>query len=139
MTLKLEGHTITAGVGAINAIVVNPHFALGLEHVRILGPGPITNGGGNVFGTGVDLLSVSHSEVSGITVRGTRGNGIAALGNPGFISTDLKITGNTLAANDGDGISLTDVLSSTADFDEETMHHYIGSNRPAESVAGLFC
>lgn len=120
VTLNLQGHSITAGGGATTAIVVNPQFAPLLEHVRILGPGLITNNVGNVFGTGVSLLNVSHSEVSGLTVRGVRGFGIAALGNAGFITTDLTITANSVTANAGDGISLVDILSSTISANEAT-------------------
>ena len=46
--LALEGHTITAGVGANRAIVASTEFGV-LQNVRILGPGLITNGGANTF------------------------------------------------------------------------------------------
>ena len=48
VTLALEGHRITAGVGANRAVFVNgvPSF---VTRVSILGPGLITNGGENTF------------------------------------------------------------------------------------------
>jgi hypothetical protein len=120
--LALEGHRITAGVGANRAIVAGtqgPPFNP-LQNVQILGPGLITNGGGNAFAAGVFLngalqTGVVQSEVNGITVLGC-GNGIVAVtsGDPDFSSglTGLTITANTLGRN-GTGISMTDVLSST--------------------------
>ena len=56
--LALEGHTITAGAGSVNiAIYVQGAGAtMPLVGVRILGPGLITNGGGNTFLEGVRLL-----------------------------------------------------------------------------------
>src|SRR6516162_425682 len=50
--LALEGHTITAGVGANRAIVASTQFGV-FQNVQILGPGLITNGGGNTFSAGV--------------------------------------------------------------------------------------
>jgi len=71
-----------------------------------LGPGPITNGGGNFFVEGVFFQFANHAEVSGITVLGS-GAGIVAA-NSDF----LTITGNTLGRN-GLGIEMIDVHSST--------------------------
>src|SRR5215469_8325854 len=68
VTLALEGHRITAGVGATVAIRANPQGGPALARIRILGPGLITNGGGNTFIDGVSLFIVTDSEVSGITV-----------------------------------------------------------------------
>jgi hypothetical protein len=119
VTLALEGHRITAGVGANRAIVASTQFQP-LQNVQILGPGLITNGGGNAFAAGVFLggalgEGVFQSEVSGITVLGC-GNGIVAVtaGDPDFSTglTGLTFTTNTLGRN-GTGISMTDVLSST--------------------------
>jgi parallel beta-helix repeat protein len=102
--LALEGHKITAGVGAKRAIVAvspsQPPFILG--DVRILGPGLITNGGANTFSAGVSLTFVDNSEVSGITVRGASGPGIVAPE-----CTSLIITANTLGGN-SEGLSLGD-------------------------------
>ena len=95
VTLALEGHRITAGEGANYAI---SNFSSSgeitrVEHVRVLGPGLITNGGGNAFRIGVFFFHVDNSEVSGITVLGSMGSGIAATGD------FLTITGNTLGRN----------------------------------------
>ena len=92
--LALEGHTITAGVGANRAIAVNVgNPPPGRSNIHILGPGLITNGGGNTFSAGVNLAFAFNSEVSGITVLGS-GNGIVA-GESSF----LTITANTLGRN----------------------------------------
>jgi parallel beta-helix repeat protein len=93
VTLAFEGHRITAGVGAGAAILVNFPFLSLLQNVHILGPGLITNGGGNTFSTGVALSFVANSEVSGITVLGS-GNGIVAAD-----CTALTVTANTLGRN----------------------------------------
>jgi hypothetical protein len=96
VTLALEGHTITAGVGATRAIVASAGFPNGpslFQNISILGPGLITNGGGNAFSAGVFLLFVVNSEVNGLTVLGS-GNGIVA-----DESTSLTITANTLGRN----------------------------------------
>jgi hypothetical protein len=111
VTLALEGHRITAGAGANRAVMVNlPQGAPPLTGISILGPGLITNGGGNTFIVGVDLSIVTHSEVSGITVLGSSGSGIVAAGPPG--GADLTITANTLGRN-GAGIGVTNLSSST--------------------------
>jgi parallel beta-helix repeat protein len=101
VTLALEGHRITAGVGANNAIVVTVG-----RNVHILGPGLITNGGGNAFLVGVSL-GTSNDEVSGVTVLGSRNDGIFAIG-----CNSLTITANTLGRNNV-GIHLVDVFFST--------------------------
>ena len=67
--LALEGHTITAGVGAKRAIVASTQFGV-LQNVRILGPGLITNSGANAFSAGVFLDFVVNAEMSGIMVLG---------------------------------------------------------------------
>src|SRR5215471_11038973 len=78
VTLKLEGHKITAGVGANRAIAVNVgNPPPGRSNIHILGPGLITNGGGNTFSAGVSLAFAFNSEVSGITVLASR-TGISA-------------------------------------------------------------
>ena len=46
------------------------------SRIRILGPGLITNGGGDRFVTGVNFGGANSSEVSGITVLGSSGAGI---------------------------------------------------------------
>jgi hypothetical protein len=118
VTLKLEGHRITAGVGAnmgVSSAISN--FSSGVSgtpaaRVRILGPGLITNGGRNAFLYGVFLLgSVTDSEVSGITVLGSRSAGIVANGQA-FGTRDLTFTANILGRN-GAGILVTNVASST--------------------------
>ena len=109
VTLALEGHRITAGVNANRAITVNPQAGPALPRIRILGPGLITNSGGNTFSVGVNLFIVTDSEVSGITVLGSR-TGIGAAGPPG--GADLTITANTLGRN-GAGMSLLNLTSST--------------------------
>jgi hypothetical protein len=111
--LALEGHTITAGAGGVNiAIYVQGAGAtMPLVGVRILGPGLITNGGGNTFLEGVRLLQVSNAEVSGITLLGSSSAGINASGG-NFGSTGLTLTANTLGRN-GTGISVTSFTSST--------------------------
>ena len=90
--LALEGHTITAGVGANRAIVASTSSGA-FQNVRILGPGLITNGGANTFSAGVSLLFLFNSEVSGITVLGS-GTGIFTAE-----CTSLTITANTLGRN----------------------------------------
>jgi len=103
VTLKLEGHTITAGVGANRAIAVNVRIPPPtVSNIHILGPGLITNGGENAFNNGVLLGgTVARIEVRGITVLGS-GNGIVA-GESSF----LTITANTLGRNNI-GMSLGD-------------------------------
>jgi hypothetical protein len=113
VTLALEGHRITAGVGANRAIAVNPGTTIVpmLQNVRILGPGLITGGGGNTFAVGVLVYFLNHSEVSGVTVLGSSGSGIVAIR-----CDSLTITGNTLGRNGnpfGYGIVLSSVQSST--------------------------
>jgi hypothetical protein len=118
VTLKLEGHRITAGAGAntgFSSAISN--FSGGVTgafvaRVHILGPGLITSGGGNAFLDGVALVGfVSQSEVSGITVLGSRSAGIDADGQaPG--TTGLTFTANTLGRN-GTGISVVNLTSST--------------------------
>ncbi|MBV9396734.1 MAG: hypothetical protein JO062_02070 [Bryobacterales bacterium] len=99
--LALEGHTITAGEGANRAIVASTQTGA-LQNIQILGPGLITNGGANTFSVGVFLDFLLNSEVSGITVRGSSGSGIAA-GDCSF----LTVTANTLGRNSV-GLSLAD-------------------------------
>ena len=118
VTLKLEGHRITAGAGAnmgFSSAIGN--FSGGITgafvaRVHIFGPGLITNGGGNAFFDGVALVGfVTDSEVSGITVLGSRSAGIDADGQaPG--THDLMFKANTLGRN-GTGISVTNLFSST--------------------------
>jgi hypothetical protein len=128
VALALEGHRITAGVGAHIAIVVTPaQFGLpGPDNVSILGPGLITKGGFNTFLAGVSLVVVTHSEVRGITVMGS-GNGIVATG-PLSGTTDLTIAANTLGQNDS-GIVLSDVLSSTIS------ENHVSGNRIGLSIS----
>jgi parallel beta-helix repeat protein len=112
VTLALEGHRITAGVGANRAIAVNVQIGPPplLSNIHILGPGLITNGGGNTFSAGVSLGFALNSEVSGITVLGS-GAGISA-GD----CTNLTITANTFGRN-GLGISLADSNATISDND----------------------
>src|SRR6516162_6591734 len=86
---------MTVGVGANRAIAVNVRIRPPptVSNVHVLGPGLITNGGGNTFSAGVFLLLVANSEVSGITVLGS-GSGIET-GESSF----LTITANTLGRN----------------------------------------
>jgi parallel beta-helix repeat protein len=102
VTLALEGHTITAGVGANRAIAVNVGNPPPARfNIHILGPGLITNGGGNTFSAGVFLDFAENSEVSGITVLGS---------DTGILTgdcTNLTITANTLGRNNI-GMSLGD-------------------------------
>jgi parallel beta-helix repeat protein len=92
--LALEGHKITADVGANRAIAVNVGNPPPVRsNIRILGPGLITNGGANTFSTGVSLVFAANSEVSGITVLGS-GTGIFTAE-----CTSLTITANTLGRN----------------------------------------
>jgi parallel beta-helix repeat protein len=111
VTLKLEGHRITAGEGAMLAIEVRNPLPMSMtprviQNVPILGPGLITNGGGNTFGAGVWLGSVQNSEVSGITVLASA-QGI-------FVAecSGLTITANIFGRN-GMGIYLVDSTSNT--------------------------
>jgi hypothetical protein len=90
--LALEGHKITADVGAKRAIVASTQSG-NLTNISILGPGLITNGGANTFSAGVSLLFLFNSEVSGITVLGS-GTGILTAE-----CTSLTITANTLGRN----------------------------------------
>ena len=100
--LALEGHTITAGVGANRAIAVNVgNPPPGRSNIQILGPGLITNGGANTFSAGVFLDFAENSEVSGTTVLRS---------DTGILTgdcTNLTITANTLGQNNA-GISLAD-------------------------------
>jgi hypothetical protein len=124
VTLALEGHRITAGAGAnmgfSSAISNSSDGVTGtpVADVHILGPGLITNGGGNTFVNGVFLLGgVTGSEVSEITVRGSRFAGIFADGQA-FGVTGLTFTKNTLGGNNtgignDTGILLSNVTSST--------------------------
>jgi parallel beta-helix repeat protein len=100
--LALEGHTITAGVGAKRAIAVNVgNPPPGRSNIQILGPGLITNVANNALSSGVFLDFVDNAEVSGITELGAL-EGITALD-----CTNLTITANTLGRNDT-GIALRD-------------------------------
>jgi len=117
VTLKLEGHRITAGVGAntgfSSAISNSSNGVTGtsVARVHILGPGLITSGEGNAFLYGVAFLSfVSQSEVSGITVLGSCSSGIEQAGSFGGIG--LTFTANTLGRN-GTGITVTNLTEST--------------------------
>jgi hypothetical protein len=105
VTLALEGHRITAGMGANFAIATGSRGPV--EHVRILGPGLITNGGANTFLRGVSFIGANSSEVSGITVLGSSGAGITA-GSGDF----MTITANTLGRNNH-GIDVFTVHFST--------------------------
>jgi hypothetical protein len=72
VTLALEGHRITAGSNANIAISAQgSSFTMRLDGVHILGPGLITNGGGNHFNEGVFFQFADHSEVSGVTAMGS--------------------------------------------------------------------
>jgi parallel beta-helix repeat protein len=105
VTLKLEGHRITAGVNpAVEAINVQVAFPAVLEHVRILGPGLITN-----FLQGVELFFANNSEVSGVTVLGS---GAGSIGIGAFGCNFLTLTANTVGRTQL-GIVLTDINSST--------------------------
>jgi parallel beta-helix repeat protein len=104
VTLALEGHRITAGGPSVAAINVQQIFPAVPERVRILGPGLITNGGENAFAFGVALFFANHSEVSGVTVLGSRAAGIDCFG-----CNFLTITANTIGRAAGAGISLRDV------------------------------
>jgi hypothetical protein len=118
VTLRLEGHRITAGAGAnmgFSSAIGNYSGGITgafVARVHILGPGLITNGGGNAFFDGVALVGfVADSEVRGITVLGSRSAGIDANGQaPG--TTDLTFTANTLGRN-STGISVINLTSST--------------------------
>ena len=117
VTLKLEGHRITAGAGAnmgFSSAIGNYSGGITgafVARVHILGPGLITNSGGNAFFDGVALVGfVTNSEVRGITVVGSRSAGIDADGqSPG--TTDLTFRANTLGRN-GTGISVVNLTSS---------------------------
>jgi hypothetical protein len=120
VTLALEGHRITAGVGAnmgFSSAISN--FSGGgiptgvpVARVSILGPGLITNGGENAFSAGVAFVgSVTQSEVSGITVLGSSFAGIDADGQA-FGTTGLTFMANTLGRNSA-GIMVTNLTSST--------------------------
>jgi hypothetical protein len=105
VSLRLEGHRITAGVGANRAIVATTQFGL-LQNISILGPGLITNDGGNTFSAGVFLVFVAFSEVSGITVLGS-GTGMFTAE-----CTSLTVTANTFGRNNV-GLDLEDLNVST--------------------------
>jgi parallel beta-helix repeat protein len=75
-----------------------------------LGPGLITNGGGNTFSAGVSLVFAANSEVSGITVLGS-GAGIVT-GD----CTNLTITANTLGRNN-EGMMLGDSGATVSEND----------------------
>jgi len=90
VTLKLEGHRITAGEGAMLAIEVRNPLPIStiprvIRNVHILGPGLITSGGGNTFSAGVFLSFAQPFEVSGITVLGA-GDGIFCGDSTGTIT-----------------------------------------------------
>jgi hypothetical protein len=108
VTLKLEGHKITAGVGAVFAISnVSKNVPVTVARVSILGPGLITNGGGNAFLDGIFLSGfVNQAEVHGITVRG------ASVGIATFDCFNLTFTANTLGRN-GTGISVINLDAGT--------------------------
>jgi nitrous oxidase accessory protein NosD len=95
----LRADLICGGGGGIDVV-------LGSK-IRILGPGLITNGGGNSFVTGVNLGDANSSEVSAITVLASSGAGIRAVN--GDI---LTITANTLGRN-SQGILMNAVHFST--------------------------
>jgi parallel beta-helix repeat protein len=124
VTLALEGHRITAGVGAnmgFSTAISNSLNSGGIltvapvARVSILGPGLITNGGENAFAAGVFLVnSVTQTDVNGITVLGSSVAGIDYFTTNvqvGF-TTGLTFTANTLGRN-GAGIVVTNVTSST--------------------------
>ena len=104
VTLKLEGHKITAGAGAVFAISnVSENKPRPASGVSILGPGLITNGGANAFQEGIFLSGfVNQAEVNGVTVRG------ASVGIGTFDCFNVTITANTLGRN-GVGISMINV------------------------------
>jgi hypothetical protein len=112
VTLKLEGHRITAGDGAnmgVSSAISNisgPGRPSIVANVHILGPGLITNGGENAFNNGVLLGgTVARIEVRGITVLGSRFAGINLSGVAGFSSLQMTLAANTLGRN-GTGISV---------------------------------
>ena len=109
VTLKLEGHRITAGVGA-NGLSAISNSGTQVTDVHILGPGLIIGGVAGTFAFGVSLAGVTDSEVSGITVQGAV-NGINVTGQ------GLTVTKNTLARGTVGisfvGVSLTNPTSST--------------------------
>jgi parallel beta-helix repeat protein len=108
VTLALEGHRITAGERANRAIVADAlPIAPTFQNVHILGPGLITNGGGNTFSVGVFLDFLLNSEVRGITVLGSSGNGIVSAD-----CTSLTVTANTLGRN-SIGLALGDPHENT--------------------------
>jgi hypothetical protein len=104
VTLKLEGHKITAGAGAVFAISnVSENRPHPVSGVSILGPGLITNGGANAFLEGVFFSGFSSQiQVNGITVRGS-GVGIGT-----FDCFNVTVTANTLGRN-GVGISMINI------------------------------
>jgi hypothetical protein len=126
VTLKLEGHRITAGVGANRAIAVNVGNPPPVRsNIQILGPGLITNGGGT-FGLGFFFQFANNSEVSGVTVLGASVSGIA------FVNSDfVTITANTLGRNGNRGttmgaIELLEVHSSTISGNDASGNNAFG-------------
>jgi parallel beta-helix repeat protein len=141
VTLALEGHRITAGVGANWAItnftiVDSVATPTPVERVRILGPGLITNGGGT-FGLGFFFQFANNSEVTGVTVLGASVSGIA------FVTSDfLTITANTLGRNGNrgtnmGGIVLVDVHSSTISGNDASGNNAFGMSATATSPGPL--
>jgi hypothetical protein len=113
VTLTLEGHRITAGAGENTAAAIS---ASGGQHVRILGPGLITDSLASAFASGVAFSDMHHSEVSGITVSGFNVNGIVAVGGIGTPPSDfLTITANTVGRGSQFGLAgiQLNVVSST--------------------------
>ncbi|MBV8841194.1 MAG: right-handed parallel beta-helix repeat-containing protein [Bryobacterales bacterium] len=138
VTLKLEGHTIIPAVGSSSGSAIS-NFSSGITgtpvvDVHILGPGLIMGGAVNSFSFGVSLVgSVTDSEVSGLTVRGSRVAGINADGQaPG--TTGLTFTKNTLAGGNW-GILVTNLTSSTIS-ENDASGNFIGIQISNEGVTG---
>ena len=112
VTLRLEGHTIFAGVGGNISAISN---SSPVTDVHILGPGLIFSDSTSPFTLGVSLVgSVTDSEVSGITVQG-QGRALTvginadgqAIGTTGLTFTKNTTVGGTV------GISVINLTSST--------------------------
>ncbi len=111
VSLKLNGHKITAGPGLHYAIFVNP--AGRADHVGISGPGLITNDGTNTFTAGIHLDRADYSQVSQVTIVGADGDSIGA-----YNCTFLTVASNVAGHGGGGGVFLSNNNSSTVSWND---------------------
>jgi parallel beta-helix repeat protein len=111
VSLKLNGHKITAAAGAHYGIFINP--AGRADHIGISGPGLITNSGANLFSAAIHLQNADYSQVSQVAVVGADGDGIGA-----YNCTFLTVGSNVVSQGGGAGVFLSNTSSSTISWND---------------------